>query len=224
MKKSFGQNLLISEIFLEKIIKSVDLNSEDIVLEIGSGSGLLTCLLAKYVKKIFAVEPEKNILKSLKYNINLNKLTNVEILEKSFLKLDLCEFSKKERLKIIGNIPYNLTSKILLKLFGELDAPSSHLEKLKDVYLMLQLEVAERLIAKPGTKAYSPLTLLIQYFSEPEILFKVPSSAFLPVPKVESAFVHFSVKSKVQKIDNPDLLKKSEKLYELPIKNKFKFT
>lgn len=207
MKKSFGQNLLVDKSFLEKIIKAIDLQSDDIVVEIGSGSGLLTCLLAQQAKKIFAVEPERDILKKLQGNINHNKLTNVEILEKSFLKIDLCKLSKKP-FKVIGNIPYNLTSKILMKLFGDLDSPAEHLSYLKDVFLMLQLEVAERLAAKPGVKAYSPLSLLIQYFSEPEIMFNVPASAFLPSPKVESAFVHLKVKSKLQDIENPSLLKK----------------
>ena len=207
MKKSFGQNLLIDKTFLEKIIQAVNLKSDDIVIEIGAGAGLLTCLLAKQVKKIFAVEPERDILKKLKYNIAQNKLTNVEIVENSFLKVDLCKLLNKP-FKVVGNIPYNLTSKILLKLFGELDDPASHLESLTDVFLMLQLEVAERLTAKPDTKAYSPLTLLIQYYTEPEILFKVPFKAFLPVPKVESAFVHLKIKSKLHQIENPALLKK----------------
>ncbi len=207
MKKSFGQNLLIDTTFLEKIIKAVNLQPDDIVVEIGSGSGVLTILLAKQVKKVFAVEPERDILKKLKENIKQNKLTNVEIVENSFLKVDLGKLSNKP-FKVIGNIPYNLTSKILLKLFGEFDFPASHLKYLNDVYLMLQLEVSERLVAKPDTKAYSPLTLLIQYYSESEILFKVPQAAFLPAPKVKSAFVHLKVKSKLQNIEDPILLRK----------------
>ena len=206
MKKSFGQNILTDTTFLEKIIDVINLTSDDTVIEIGAGSGFLTILLAKQVKKIFAVEPEMDILKQLNYNIHQNKLKNVEIVEKSFLKVDLGELSNKS-FKVIGNIPYNLTSKILLKLFGEIDSPARHLKQLTDVYLMLQCEVAERLIAKPNTKAYSPLTLLIQYFAEPEILFKTPKEAFSPVPKVESAFVHLKVKSKLQHIENPIFLR-----------------
>lgn len=207
MKKSFGQNILTDKVILEKIINVVDLKPDDVVIEIGSGSGLLTVLLAKQVKKLFAVEPERYILKKLKECIIQNKLTNVEIIENSFLKIDLCKLTDKP-FKVIGNIPYNLTSKILLKLFGEFDAPANHLKQLTEIYLMVQLEVAERLVAKPNTKAYSPITLLIQYFSEPEILFKVPSGAFLPPPKVESAFVRFQIKSKLQNIDDSLLLKK----------------
>ncbi len=207
MKKSFGQNLLIDKTFLEKIVKAVDVKSDDIVVEIGAGSGLLTILLAEQGKKIFAIEPEKDILKKLQGNINHNKLTNIEIIENSFLKIDLCKLSDKP-FKIIGNIPYNLTSKILLKIFGDLDLPAVHLPFVKDVYLMVQSEVAERLVAKAGTKAYSSLSLLIQYFAEPEILFKVPANAFLPKPKIESAFVHLKVKSKLQHIEDPCSLKK----------------
>lgn len=204
-KKSFGQNLLVDKIFLEKIISACNLKSDDTVIEIGSGSGLLTVPLAKQVKKVFAVEVERNILKKLKYNIN--QLTNIEIVESSFLKIDLARLSDVP-FKIIGNIPYNLTSKILIKLFGELDAPASHLKYLKDIFLMVQLEVAKRLVAQPDTKAYSPLTILIQYFSNPAILFKVPQTAFMPAPKIESAFVHLKVKPNLQNINNPVLLKK----------------
>ena len=206
MKKSFGQNLLIDESFLEKILESVDLNPDDVVIEIGAGSGLLTTHLAKCAKKVYAVEPERDILKKLKENINKNKLGNVEIIENSFLKLDLCKISNKP-ISIIGNIPYNITSKILIKLFGEIDKPALHLSFLKDVFLMLQLEVAERLVAKPNTKAYSPLTLLIQYYTEPEILFKVPKEAFLPIPRVSSAFVRLKVKKDYESIANTTMLK-----------------
>ena len=207
MKKSFGQNLLVDNFFLEKIISAVNLKPDDIVVEIGSGSGLLTVLMAKQVKKVFAVEVERDILKKLEYNTNQNKLTNIEIIENSFLKIDLAGLSDTP-FKVIGNIPYNLTSKILIKLFGEPGSPAGHLKYLKDIFLMVQLEVAERLAAQPDTKAYSPLTILVQYFSDPAILFKVPQTAFMPAPKVESAFVHLKVKPNLQNIDDPVLLKK----------------
>lgn len=204
MKKCFGQNLLSDKNYLEKIVDSIDLNPVDTILEIGSGSGLLTCLLASKVKKVLAVELERDILKKLK--ITTQSITNIEIINSDFLKLDLTEISNKP-FKIIGNIPYNITSKILLKLFGEIDNPAKHLQFLEKVYLMVQLEVAERLVAKPNTKAYSPLTLLVQYFSSPEILFKVPKGAFFPVPKVDSAFVKFDMKKKLQPLKDPTLLK-----------------
>lgn len=206
-KKSFGQNLLVDKTILEKIANAINLTSDDTVVEIGSGSGLLTILLAKQVKKVFAVEAERDILKKLKYNTNQNKLTNIEIIENSFLKIDLAGLSDAP-FKIIGNIPYNLTSKILIKLFGELGSPAGHLKYLKDIFLMVQLEVAKRLVAQPDTKAYSPLTILIQYFSNPAILFKVPQTAFMPAPKIESAFVHLKVKPNLQNINNPVFLKK----------------
>ena len=204
MKKSFGQHLLTDKNYLKKIVDAIDLKSDDIVLEIGAGSGLLTKLLARKVKKVYAVEIEREIIKQLKENIELERLTNVEILEINFLKIDLHKFSP---FKIVGNIPYNITSQILLKLFGEIDKPASHLQVLKNVYLMLQLEVAQRVVAKPNTKAYSPLTLLIQYFTEPKILFKVPRNVFFPIPKVDSAFVVFHPKEKSEQVQNPAFLK-----------------
>lgn len=206
MKKRFGQHLLVDKNHLRKIINTINLSQNDIVLEIGAGSGLLTCELAKEVKKILAVEYERSILEKLKVNLQINKLKNVEIVSSNFLKLDLDELLK-EPVIVVANIPYNITSKILIKLFGEIDKPAPYLKFLKKVYLMLQLEVAQRVTSKPGTKAYSPLTLLVQYFTEPEILYKVPSRAFFPVPKVDSAFVLFNIKNKLQESKNPPLLK-----------------
>lgn len=204
MKKSFGQNLLIDKNFLDKIIESAKLEPEDIILEIGAGSGLLTCLLAQQVKRIYAVEVERDILKKLK--TNLSSFNNIEIIERDILKIDLEGIFRKP-FKVIGNIPYNITSKILVKLFGDYDVPAAHLSLMKDVFLMLQLEVAERIVAKPGSRAYGSLSLLIQYFSNPKILFKVSKKSFFPVPKVDSAFVHFKVKKELQHIKDPEALK-----------------
>lgn len=206
MKKQFGQNLLCDKNYLNKIIKNVDLLQDDTVLEIGAGSGLLTCELAKVAKKIIAIEPERVILNKLKENLRQNNIKNVEVIESDFLKLDLTKLMKS-KFKVIGNIPYNITSPILIKLFGEIDKPAEHLKLLDKVFLMLQLEVAQRIIASPGTKAYSPLTILIQYFASPNILFKVPRTVFVPRPKVDSAFVSFNVKQELQIVENPALLK-----------------
>lgn len=211
MKKSFGQNFLIDQIFLQKIIETIDINSEDIVVEIGSGSGLLTVLLAEKAKQVFAIEPERDVLKTLNIVLSHKKISNVEVICDSFLKTDLCKLSDKH-FKIIGNIPYNLTSKILLKIFGEYDTPEKHLKQVKNVYLMLQREVAKRLVAKPHTKAYSPLSLLAQYFSEPKILFNVPPGAFSPAPKVESAFVCLNPRLNMPNIQDPALLRKIIKI------------
>lgn len=206
MKKHFGQHLLINKNYLQEILEVTNLESSNTVLEIGAGTGLLTCLLAQRVKKVFAVEMERDIVKKLKENLKKNQLNNVEIIEKDFLRLDLVSLIKN-KIKVIGNIPYNITSKILLKLFGEIDKPVQHLKLIESIYLMVQLEVGERIVAKPNSKAYSPLSLLVQYFSLPQILFKVPRQAFYPVPKVDSAFVEFDIRQKLQPVKNPTLLK-----------------
>lgn len=206
MKKRFGQNLLTDKNHLKKIVNVIGLKKTDVVLEIGAGSGLLTLYLAEHTKKIFAVELERNILKQLRDNLKENSVTNVQIVETNILDLDFKRLIH-EPFKIVGNIPYNITSLILLKIFGEVDKPAPHLSSLQDVFLMLQYEVAERVVAKPDTKAYSPLTLLIQYFSEPKILFKVPAGCFFPKPKVDSAFVQFVVRNKLPEAKNPAVLK-----------------
>lgn len=207
MKKSFGQNFLTDKQYLNKIIENINIPTNSLVLEIGAGSGNLTQLLARKVRSVYAVEVEREAIKKLELCINKYGLSNVQIIDKSFLKLNLEKVSKDPYF-VVGNIPYNLSSKILLKLFGEIGKPESHFHLIKKVYLMLQLEVAERLVAKPGSKAYSPLTLLVQYFSNPEILFKVPKHAFYPIPKVDSAFVSFEIKKNVEQVTNPFLLRK----------------
>ena len=206
MKKRYGQHLLVDKNHLQKIVNAVNLSPDDIVIEIGAGNGLLTSLLAQKAKTVFAVEVERDILKKLKENINLNKLSNVEIIDSDFLKLDLRKITTRPFI-IVGNIPYNITSKILIKLFGEIDNPACHLSLLKNAYLMLQKEVARRIVAKVGTKEYSPLTLMVQYFAEPKILHSVPCAVFYPPPKVDSAFVAFYTREKLQEVKNPALLK-----------------
>ena len=211
LKKRFGQHFLTDKNDLQKILSYTGLSESDVVLEIGAGSGLLTCELAKKVKKIYAIEIERDALRLLKENLEVNKIKNVETIETDFLKLDINVLMQKSSfasLKIVGNIPYNITSPILIKLFGEIDSPASHIKYLDEVYLMLQKEVAERFIAKSGTREYSPITILVQYFSNPKILFYVSKNSFYPSPKVESAFVKFSLKKTFPKIADPKLLKK----------------
>ena len=206
MKKSFGQHYLTDKYFLKRIVDEIDFNQNMPILEIGSGSGFLTSLLANKFKKIFAVEVEHDALKLLDKRIQDEKLSNVVVIKKSILKLDLSEIINNPFF-VVGNIPYNLTSKILFMLFGEIDMPSKHLPLLKSVYLMVQKEVAERLIAKPGSKAYSPLSISIQYFTNPSILFYVPKEVFSPPPKVESSFVKFEIKEKFPEVKDMTFLK-----------------
>ena len=123
MKKSFGQHLLVDKHSLNQIIDSIDIKSTDIILEIGAGSGFLTCLLAEKARKVYAVEIERDIVKQLK--IKVSKFSNIEIIEKNFLKLNLANLVKKP-FRIVGNIPYNITSKILLNIFGDYDSPGKH--------------------------------------------------------------------------------------------------
>lgn len=207
MKKSFGQHYLTDNYFLEKIVSKINLQGHETVLEIGAGSGILTFLLAKKSNRVFAVEVEHDAIRALEKRIQSQKLNNIFIIKESILKLDIKKISKQP-LIIVGNIPYNLTSKILFKLFGEIDEPAEHLSLLKTVYLMVQKEVAERLVALPGNKSYSPLSLSVQYFTQPSILFYVSKEAFTPPPKVESAFVKFEINNKFPEIQDKVFFKK----------------
>lgn len=206
MKKDFGQNLLVDNKYLNNILESLELSKKSVVFEIGSGSGILTNPLSRGVKKVYAIEVERDIIKSLQNNIGANNLSNVQVVENSILKIDFLEY-EKDQFSIVGNIPYNITSKIILKIFGEIGSPSPHISHIEDIYLMVQYEVAERLCATKDTKAYSPISLLVGYYAEAELLFKVPASAFSPKPKVDSAFIRLKPKKNYLEVSNANLLK-----------------
>ncbi len=206
-KKSFGQHLLTDNNYLNEIVNHINPNKDDLFVEIGAGTGILTIPVARMAKKVIAIEFERDIAKELKENLKKNNLNNVKILENNFLSTDLESLFDKP-FRIIGNIPYNITSKILIKLLGEIDSTPKHLSLMKDIHLLMQYEVAERVVAKPGVKSFSPLSMLVQFSSTPELLCKVPKTAFTPPPKVESALVGFKIKREYPKISNPVFLKK----------------
>lgn len=205
MKKSFGQNLLVDTKYLNLSKEIIEAYPKSDVIEIGSGSGNLTKILSKKFKRVYACELEKDILKSLKAIIKNDNLKNVEIIEGNFLDLDLTKFND---FHIAGNIPYHITSQIIIKLLGEIGSPSASLKETKNIYLMVQKEVAERLCATPHTKDYSPLTLLAQFYTIPKLLFIVPKKSFHPIPKVDSAFIELKPKDKFPEVKDLKLLKK----------------
>lgn len=210
MKKRFGQNLLIDPDYLKKSVNELNKSeSKNYVLEIGAGSGNLTKHLSYIFENIYAVEFERDILNHLKENLKTPRFSNIKIINTDILALDIEKLFKGiDEFVVAGNIPYNITSKIIIKLLGEVDKPSSFIHKLKEVYLMVQYEVAQRITAKPNSKDYSPLTLLVNYFCESEILFKVPKTAFNPKPKVDSAFIKLKIKKEFPETKDHTLLKK----------------
>jgi len=182
-KKSLGQNFLRDEIILEKIIAAADLQPDDLVIEIGPGEGVLTEELAKRVKKVIAIEIDE-VLSNLLRNKLLNT-KNVEIINADVLKINLPELlgSEASKYKIVANLPYYITSPII-RLFLEAENPST------EMILMVQKEVAERIVAKPGKM--SILAVSIQYYAHPELLFYVDKRSFFPVPEVDSAVIRIT--------------------------------
>ncbi|MDW2933629.1 16S rRNA (adenine(1518)-N(6)/adenine(1519)-N(6))-dimethyltransferase RsmA [Mesomycoplasma ovipneumoniae] len=179
-KKHLGQNFLKDEKIAQKIVDSIDLADKNLV-EIGPGTGFLTKYLVQKAKFLTCYEIDKNLIPLLE---NKFKNKNIKIINEDFLLSDL-NFSEKQT--VIGNLPYCITSKILFKIFD-------NFEKFDEILIMVQNEVADRIIATPGTASYSKLSLACQYVAEVKKFFVVPPSSFFPVPKVDSAIVYFSIR------------------------------
>ena len=182
--KRFGQNFLIDNNVKEKIIANLRLSENDTVLEIGSGFCEITEDIAKRVKKVFAVEKDKKLLGVVKKSFELPK--NITLIEKDFLEVDIKKLAKEKPLVIIGNLPYYVTSPIIKKIL-------SNITSVKDIYLLVQKELADRISAKPGSKDMGRLSLFVQYYTNPERLFTIKGGSFYPAPEVESAFLRLSV-------------------------------
>lgn len=184
-RKKYGQNFLIDESVLEGIIDTAEITKHDFVLEIGPGIGTLTQYLATYAGRVCAVEIDRALLPILEDT--LSGWDNVTVLNADILKTDIRAIAEKENggapLKVCANLPYYITTPILMGLF-ESGAPFSQLT------VMVQKEVAERMIAEPGSKTYGALSLAVRYYTDPEISFIVEPESFMPRPKVESAIVH----------------------------------
>jgi 16S rRNA (adenine1518-N6/adenine1519-N6)-dimethyltransferase len=191
-KKRFGQNFLTSSTTLNAIVRALELQPTDQVLEIGPGLGFLTELLLEKLDRLTAVELERDMVAHLK--TRFADEPGLTVVAQDFLAFPLASLPTDRRVKIVGNIPYNITSKVLLKLTGALTdhEPPEETEargRIDQVTLMVQKEVAQRIAAKPSTKAYSPLSIAVQQGYEPWIEFDVPPSAFHPRPGVMSAVV-----------------------------------
>lgn len=181
-KKSLGQNFLRDDSVLEKIVESADLNTHDFVIEIGPGEGVLTEKLAKKAGKVLAIELDDRLVPILKDKFENEK--NVEILHEDILKLNLSQVTGQSSnvtgYKVVANLPYYITSPIIRYFLENENQPS-------EMILMVQKEVAERVVAKKG--GMSILAVSVQYYAEAEYLFTVSRNAFEPQPKVDSAVI-----------------------------------
>jgi 16S rRNA (adenine1518-N6/adenine1519-N6)-dimethyltransferase len=184
--KRFGQNYLLDQNILNKIIKEFDPKPKDNIVEIGPGQGALTAKLFQKVESLTAVEIDTRVTDDLK-----KKFPGLKLIVDDFIDLNLQNFkaNKDDKLRIVGNIPYNLTSPILFHLIKYVDI-------IRDTVLMVQHEVAKRMIATKGTKDYGILSVILKLFSDTEYCFKVSPNVFFPKPKVDSAVIHIRFKDK----------------------------
>ena len=195
-KKRLGQNFLIDGEVIQDIIDYAQITKDDVVLEIGPGVGFVTEQLVKYAKKVIAVELDEEAVKELEANDELNKYDNLKIIHNDILKTDLSTLCE-ENIKVVANIPYYITSPIIAHLLGEIDdLNNKNRSKIVDIILMVQEEVARRIVAteKSSGKQYGLLTILSQFWADCEIIRLVGRKSFYPAPKVNSALVSLKVR------------------------------
>lgn len=183
-KKEMGQNFLSDRNVAEKIISRSNVAPDDVVLEIGAGLGSLTLPLARNVRKVYAVEKDSNLLPPLKAELLASKATNVIVLNENILSLDIASIARTEgrSLVVMGNIPYNISSQILVQLMT-----ARHY--LKKAALMFQKELALRIMASPGSKAYGRLAVMAGYCSTVDTIAEVKAACFFPKPKIDSLVI-----------------------------------
>ncbi len=207
-KKGLGQNFLTSSDILEDITDAADIDGG--VIEIGPGFGVLTRALAGKAEKVISIELDERLLPVLQYT--LSDFDNIKIVNADVLKLDLNSLIKEEfgsrKVSIAANLPYYITTPIITRLLEE-KLP------VKNIVVMVQKEVAERMAAEPSTKDYGAITVLCKYFTKPQIVASVPSSLFVPPPKVDSAVL------KLEVLDKPAVDVKDEKLFFRVVKAAF---
>ncbi|WP_053954858.1 16S rRNA (adenine(1518)-N(6)/adenine(1519)-N(6))-dimethyltransferase RsmA [Inediibacterium massiliense] len=199
--KSLGQNFLIDENILTKIVDGADVGKEDAVIEVGPGIGTLTQALSERASKVIAVEIDKKLIPIL--GETLSACHNVEVVNGDILKIDLHQLigekCEKRSVKVIANLPYYVTTPIIMKFLEE-KVP------IQNMVVMIQKEVADRMQANPNTKDYGALSVAVQYYCNPKIITKVPRSVFIPQPNVESTVIRLDV------LEKPKVVVKSEKL------------
>lgn len=198
-KKSLGQNFLIDKNVQRKIVDACEFKPCDIVLEIGAGRGELTRLIVPRVAFVFALEIDSYLCNALADT--LRGYSNVKIINQDILKLNLKRYfsNLKKKIKVVGNIPYYITTPIFehfLKLRSKIDT----------LFITVQREFGRRITAQPGSKDYGSLSCFTQYYTLPKILFYIKRASFLPAPKVDSCFLRFDMRQKTI------LSKKQEKL------------
>lgn len=186
-QKKFGQNFLIDDHVITKIINAAEITKDDLVLEIGPGIGTMTQYLTESARKVIAVEIDKNLIPIL--GETLAEYDNVTVINEDILKLDINRLVEEENagkpIKVVANLPYYITTPIIMGLF------ESHVP-LQSITVMVQKEVADRMQVGPGSKDYGALSLAVQYYAKPYIAANVPPNCFIPRPGVGSAVIRLT--------------------------------
>lgn len=193
LTKSLGQNFLTDKNIIDRIIEGSGITEEDLVIEIGPGIGVITYEAAQVARKVIAVEIDKNLIPILKETLAGQE--NISVINSDILKTDVNEIIAGERqrdpeikgVKIIGNLPYYITTPIIMKLLEDGVMADG-------ITAMMQKEVADRIKASPGTKAYGALSVAVQYYCEIESVVSVPKEVFVPQPKVDSAVLNLRIR------------------------------
>lgn len=196
--KSLGQNFLIDNSVLQDIVESAHISKDDFVIEIGPGIGTLTKELLLKAKKVCSIELDSDLIPILEEE--LKEFRNFEIIHKDALKIDYNEIIGEEKsVKLVANLPYYVTTPIIAKLLND------HYN-FKSLTIMIQKEVAERIVSKPNCKEYGAISILVQYYCDTQIIRKVPCSSFVPQPKVDSMVIRLDRLTEPRtKLDNVEL-------------------
>lgn len=198
-KKSLGQNFLIDKNFVDKIIDIADIENEN-VLEIGPGIGTITYEMAKTAKKVLAVEIDENLIPILQQN--LEEFSNVKVINQDILKVDLKKLIEEEfsnqSFKVVSNLPYYITTPIIELLITS-NFPC------QDMTIMVQKEVAQRMVASANDKDYSSLSVFVKFYSDAKILVNLPKTVFMPQPKIDSSILNLKLRIYDENVDQKKL-------------------
>lgn len=189
-RKRFGQNFLVRDDLAERIASHMPIKPDDVVVEIGPGTGALTPLIAQRARALVAVEKDRGLVELLREE--LGELSRIEIVEADFLEFDVADVARRhdaERVVVVGNIPYNITTPILERLFDQRAS-------IRAAVLLVQREYAERLAAAAGTPEYGSLTVFVRYYALLEPLMTIKATAFWPQPDVDSMLVRFILRER----------------------------
>ena len=183
-RKKWGQNFLVDPNIIKKINQIINPKNSDNIIEIGPGEGALTQIIMPQVNDMISIEIDPLLVNYLN---KLSELKKMKIVNEDILKTNIYNLHIENPVRVIGNIPYNITSQIIFWLIKQLDYWS-------DAFIMVQKEVAQRLIAKVGTKEYGRLTVVVGAYLDIEYCFSIPPTVFIPKPKIDSAFIRFTKK------------------------------